>query len=128
MSSGVIFQIQSTLILLLIYFGIYKKNVRKTHVKLMSSAMIWDILLIFQIELTRGAVAKASNALTNPIILNIHVSLAVSSVVLYGIMVYLGRRVLKGDNDILSTHKKFGLLTVICRTLTYATSYLIVSN
>lgn len=128
MSSAVIFQVQSTLVLLLIYFGIYKRNIRKTHVKIMSSAMIWDLLLILQIELTRGAVAKASKALSNPIILNIHVSLAVSSVVLYGVMVYLGRRVLKGDNEILSTHKKFGLLTVICRTLTYATSYVAVSH
>jgi uncharacterized membrane protein YozB (DUF420 family) len=128
MSSGVIFQIQSSLILLLIYFGIFKRKQRKTHVKIMSSAMIWDILLILQIELTRGAVAKASEALTNPKILNIHVSLAVSSVVLYGVMVYLGRRVLKGDNEILSLHKKFGLLTVTCRTLTYVTSYLVVTN
>lgn len=127
MSSGVIFQIQSSLILLLIFFGISKSKQRKTHVKIMSSAIIWDILLILQIELSRGAVAKASKALSNPIILNIHVSLAVSSVILYGVMVYLGRRVLKGDNEILSLHKKFGLLTVICRTLTYVTSYFVVT-
>ena len=68
MTSAVIFQIQSACILLTIYSGLYYRNNRSLHVKIMSTAIIWDLLLIAQIELTRSAIAKASKAISNPLI------------------------------------------------------------
>jgi hypothetical protein len=74
MTSAMIFQIQSGIILFLMYLGIYFRRARKIHVGLMSVVIIWDIILILQIELTRNAVAKATEAMKNPMLLNIHIA------------------------------------------------------
>ena len=89
----------------------------------MLTAIIWDVLLILQIELSRGAIAKASKAITNPYILNIHVSLALTTTILYVALVVMGRKILKGDYGILKLHKKLGILALIMRTLTFVTSF-----
>lgn len=116
-------QIQSLCIVLLIIFGVYVRRQRKLHVKIMSFAMVWDILLILQIELSRSAILKASKALSNTMALNIHVSIAVSTVVLYGLMVYTGRKLLKGENGIRSKHLVLGYTTLFMRILTLITSF-----
>jgi hypothetical protein len=115
-------QIQSFLIVSLMIIGIIKHSKRKTHVKLMSIAMIWDVILILQIELSRGAILKASKAIENALILNIHVSIAVSTVVLYGFMIHSGRKVLV-SNASKDKHKKLGYLTFGMRVLTLITSF-----
>ena len=114
---------QSLCILLLMIVGATLHRRRSLHVKIMSAAMIWDVILILQIELSRSAIIKASNAGTNPMLLNIHVSIAVTSVILYGFMVHSGRKVLAGDRSILPRHKRLGYLTLIMRTLTFITSF-----
>lgn len=123
-----IFQIQSTLILLLLWVGIFNRKKRNIHVKMMSVGIIWDILLVLQIELTRSAIAKASKVVTNPLLLNFHVTIAVSTVVLYGFMFYYGRKMLKGQNEVRSKHKVLGIMTITLRTMTYITSFMVVSN
>jgi hypothetical protein len=128
MNTVVLFQIQSLTILGLIYLGVYLRAQRVKHVKIMATAITWDILLVLQIELTRGAIGKASKALINPMILNIHVSIAVSCVLLYFAMIYTGRKVLKGDNSIRPLHKKMGITVVVLRTLVFITSFYTVTN
>lgn len=123
MNTAILFQIQSFLIMSLIIYGATQAKKRNRHIKIMSTAIIWDILLILQIELTRGAIEKASKAVSNPIMLNIHVSIAVSTVLLYLVMIYTGRKVLKGENNILPKHKIFGKFTVLMRILTFITSF-----
>lgn len=118
-------QIQSLCILLIMIAGIYWRRIRTRHIKLMAVAMIWDVLLILQIELSRSAILKASKALTNPIALNIHVSIAVTTVVLYGIMIYTGRRLLRGD-PVRKQHRLLGYTTFFMRVLTFATSFIAV--
>nr|MDH4467465.1 hypothetical protein [Bacteriovoracaceae bacterium] len=88
MSTAVLFQIQSTLIVILMTVGIYYRKNRKKHIPIMVWTMIWDVLLILQIELSRGAIKKASRVEVNPMILNIHVSLALLTVIFYGAMIY----------------------------------------
>ena len=116
-------QTQSLCIILLMIAGIVLRRNRKLHVKIMSLAMIWDIIIILQVELSRSAVLKASQALSNPMMLNIHVSIAVSSVILYGFMVYTGRKLLAGDNSIRTKHKFLGYTTFTMRVLTFITSF-----
>lgn len=128
MSSQVIFQIQSTLILILIYIGLYYRQFPTRHVKIMATAIVWDLLLVLQIELTRGAVAKASKAMTNPMLLNFHVAIAVSTVLLYFALIYTGRKMLAKDYGVKKVHKFLGMTAVTCRTVTYITSYLVVSH
>ena len=123
MTSAVVFQIQSFLVYATMVFGITQRKNRKIHVPTMITVLTWDILLILQIELTRGAVEKASKALVNPMLLNIHVSFAVSSVVFYILLIYTGRKLLAGDNSIRPRHRFFGWTAFALRTLTLVTSF-----
>lgn len=91
----------------------------------MKSAIIWDLLLVAQIELTRGAVEKASKVMSNPTILNIHVSLAVSTVLLYLLVWITGTKLKNGNEGIRSIHKPLGILTLTTRIATLITSNLI---
>jgi hypothetical protein len=114
---------QSLCIVLLLTVGIFFRRRRKLHVKIMSVAIIWDLIIILQVELSRSAILKASKALSNTLMLNIHVTIAVSSVILYGFMVYTGRRLLKGDNQIRNRHRMLGWTTYVMRILTFVTSF-----
>ena len=118
-------QIQSFCILVIMIAGIYWRKMRTRHVRLMSAAMIWDVLLILQIELSRSAIMKASKVLNNPVALNIHVSIAVTTVVLYGMMIYTGRKLLRGQ-PVRKEHRLLGYTTFFMRVLTFATSFLAV--
>lgn len=123
LKSTYLFQIQSTVIVMLMMVGLYFRNNRKKHVPTMLTVIIWDILLVLQIELSRNAVEKAVKVVTNPLILNIHVLLAVSTVLLYFSMMFTGKKILKGENAYKKKHKFLGLLTVTFRLLTYMTSF-----
>ncbi|MCP4911627.1 MAG: hypothetical protein GY909_00800 [Oligoflexia bacterium] len=126
MDTAVIFQIQSFLIMALIYFGVYVRKNRSLHVKIMGSAITWDIILILQIELSRSAIMKASKAMTNAMWLNIHVSIAVATVLLYFALIYTGRKMLNNEHSIRPKHKILGFSALVFRTLTFATSFLAV--
>lgn len=123
MTTAQIFQIQSTLIVVLMVIGLIFRKDRAKHVKIMGTTIAWDILLVLQIELSRGAIIKASKAVTNEAMLNIHVSIAVTTVLFYFAMIYTGRKLLKGDAKIRPTHMKLGWTTFSLRILTYVTSY-----
>lgn len=123
MSSAAVFQIQSLCIYALMVFGILKRKNRKIHVPTMIAVLSWDIILILQIELSRNAVEKASKALVNPILLNVHVSFAVSCVIFYLLLIYTGRKLLNGENEFRSRHRLFGWSAFALRTLTLATSF-----
>ena len=123
MSTATLFQIQSFLILSTMTLGVYLRKKRSVHIKLMATTIIWDILLILQIELTRSAIIKASKAVTNAMMLNIHVSIAVLTVLFYFAMIYTGRKFLKGDNSVRPLHKKLGWTTWSLRILTFVTSF-----
>lgn len=128
MTSAVVFQIQSFLVYALMVFGISQRKRRKVHVPTMITVLTWDILLILQIELNRGAIAKASKALINPVLLNIHVSLAVSCVVFYCFLIYTGRKLLLGLESYRLRHRLFGWIAFTLRTLTLITSFFAVAK
>ncbi|MBP9674823.1 MAG: hypothetical protein KBD63_06970 [Bacteriovoracaceae bacterium] len=128
MPSAMLYQIQSTLILAIFYLGFFFRRQKTKHIRLMLTAIIWDLLLILQIELNRGAIAKAMQTLKNPWILNIHVSFAISTTLLYFFLIYFGRRLAGGDGSVRPLHRKLGMITLTLRTLTYITSYFIVTG
>lgn len=123
--SALIFQIQSTLIVLLMFYGIYHRKNKFKHIKTMKLCIIWDLLLIVQIELTRGAIVKASKALTNPTILNVHVSLAIGTVLLYFMMLYTGTKLKNNVETIRPYHRFLGFTTLTLRLSTFITSFLV---
>lgn len=117
--STVIFQIQSTLILILFFWGYSKvKSNINLHKKIMITAVIWDILLILQIEFTRAAVEKVAKLTGNGIWLYIHVSFALLTVISYAIVITLAKK------NIFQKHKYLGKLTILLRFLTYITSFI----
>lgn len=116
-------QAQSLCIVLLMVIGIANRKKRQRHVKIMSVAMIWDVILILQIELSRSAIIKASKALSNTMALNIHVTIAVLTVVLYGFMIQSGRKLLAGKIEIKPRHRNLGWTTFAMRILTFITSF-----
>lgn len=127
--SAVIFQTQSVLIVALLLYGVSRvagkvKN-RYQHMKIMKVVIIWDLLLIAQIELTRGAIAKASKAVENPIMLNIHVSLAIATVLLYIYLYQSGKKVDAGRIGARSPHKTLGYVALTSRIATLITSFLV---
>jgi len=105
--------------------GISKRKNRKQHVPLMATVLIWDVLLILQIELTREAIDKASQVPANPLMLNIHVAFAVLSVVFYGLLVWTGRKLLNADHTARKKHRLFGWSAFVLRTLTLLTSFFV---
>jgi hypothetical protein len=119
----IIMQIQSLCIVLLIILGIRFKRETKKHIKIMLFAITWDILLILQIELSRSAILKASKAASNPMMLNIHVSIAILTVVFYLLMGITGRKILKGQLEMKTKHKFLGYSTLALRILTFVTSF-----
>lgn len=127
--SAVIFQTQSVLIVALLLYGasrvIGKTKNRYQHIKIMKAAIIWDLLLIVQIELTRGAIAIASKAMENSMILNIHVSLAVATVLLYACLFHSGKKLDQGQEDIRGRHKTLGYIALSTRLATLITSFLV---
>ncbi len=126
--SQTVFQIQSTLIVLLMSLGIIKRKNRKLHVPIMLTAIVWDIILVLQIEFTRSAIAKASKAVENSTILNVHVALALTTVLFYFVMLHTGRKLLKGDSRIRSKHALIGKITYLLRLATYITSFFVVTR
>lgn len=88
--------------------------------------MFWDIILILQIEFSREAVAKALKVSSNSLLLNFHVTVALTTVILYFVMLWSGRRLWKGDNLIRQKHRILGMTTLSLRTIVYITSYFIV--
>ena len=128
MSSAVIFQIQSFLIMALMGYGISQSKHRSKHYKIMGIAIAWDIILILQIELTRNAILKASKIMTNPMMLKIHLFFAISSVVLYFIMIFTGRKILSGELSFKPKHKVIGWVTFAFRIMTFATSFYAVAK
>jgi hydrogenase-4 membrane subunit HyfE len=125
MTSTIIFQVQSFLIVALMLYGVSKRKVRYLHVKIMRTVIIWDLLLVAQIELTRSAINTASKAMENHWLLNVHISFAVSTVLLYFAIMFTGQKLLKGNEEIRKYHKVLGVTTLTLRILTLITSNLI---
>lgn len=123
MTSAYLFQIQSALIFLLMCYGLYNRKLRTRHVPVMATVIAWDIILILQIELNRDAAVKAMHAPTNPAMLNIHISIAASCVLFYGLLIFTGRKLLKNDMKIKPLHRRLGWTAFVLRFLTLITSF-----
>ena len=128
MSSTLIFQIQNLLIYILITYGIMCRKHRQKHVKIMSISIAWDILLVLQIELTRGAIETTTKVLETPLLTKIHLFFAVSTPLLFIAMIVTGRKLLAGNNDIRPLHKKLGWTTFFFRTAVLITSFWVAAH
>lgn len=139
--STIIFQIQSVFIVALMLRGIWlilgKERKIFKHMKTMKVVIVWDLLLILQIELNRGAINTAMKALENKWLLNVHILLALSTVITYGILFHAISKYLKAQgsgqittqgasrNPFLKRHSIAGKICVSLRVMTLVTSFMI---
>ncbi len=125
-----VFQLQSLFIVFLMIYGVKNaKRNRQLHKKIMLSAVVWDLLLILQIELTRSAIAKAASVMTTPhqLLFYIHLFFAIGTVLLYPIVLYSGNKLLNQGATHKKAHRLLGFVTLLMRICTLFTSYFVVA-
>jgi hypothetical protein len=117
------FHIASTLVLLILIAGILVRRKRRIHVPLMILAFSLDLLTVLAIEVSRGAIKKATSS-PSPLLL-FHVIVSVFALVFYGGMFVLGERVRKGAEQLRPWHRRTAWMFGACRATNYVTSWMI---
>jgi len=118
-----LFQCQSFLVLVLLTCGIVARKNRAAHLRWMICALILDLALVLQVELTRSVVQSAGTLETNTLLTNIHIALAVANVFSYIITIITGIRLVKGHAAIRTFHRRAGWTSYFIRILVFATSF-----
>ena len=118
-----LFQLESTAIILVLGFGIYHRRNKKRHVQLMVTGIIWDLLLVVQVEVAREVVVVATKVGSNTLATNIHIGIAIATVVFYVLVILSGKSLYQGNLSLRNRHKFLGWTTFLLRILTFATSF-----
>ncbi|MGE0200144.1 MAG: hypothetical protein AB7P76_04165 [Candidatus Melainabacteria bacterium] len=120
--------IVSTIIVLIIFYGLWKRKDVKAHVPAMLLAFGLDVALVLYIELNKGAIEQFATDVQSPTgheLLLFHISVSLITVVLYIILTVLGFKILKGERALLKLHRNLGGVFLICRLTNYVTSFMI---
>lgn len=117
------FHALSTGAVLILVAGVLLRQHRSIHIRLMILAFSIDLGNVLAIELTRGAIKKATSS--PPPLLLFHVIVSVFALVFYGVMFVLGDRVRRGAQQLRPWHRRVALLFGVCRTANYVTSWMI---
>jgi len=117
------FHVASTIVLLLLVAGILLRRRRRIHVPIMLTAFGLDLGSVLAIEISRGAIKKATSS--PPPLLLFHVIVSVCALVFYGVMFVLGERVRKGAEQLRPWHRRTAWMFGVCRTANYVTSWMI---
>lgn len=129
----------STVVLVILATGIYFRRRPEIHMKAMATAFVIDISLVLYIELTRHAVEKVATQV-KPLVW-FHAAISLSVVVLYVVMIVLGRRLATASATCLATsagpvapsdatstralHRNLGMTFCVFRILNYVTAFMI---
>ncbi len=117
------FHTLSTCVLLILIAGFLLRHRRSVHIPLMIAAFSVDLGSVLAIELSRGAIKKATSS--PPPLLLFHVIVSVFALVFYAVMFVLGDRVRKGAVQLRPWHRRVAWLFGACRTTNYVTSWMI---
>ena len=109
----------STVVMLMIFYGVSQRRKRDRHVKIMRTAGIVDIVLVLAIVAIRRALPKAMEADTT--ILRVHLAFSIPALLLWFSAFYTGSQRLKGK--CITVHKWNAIVFLICRTGNYVTSF-----
>ena len=116
----------STIVVLIIIAGLWKRKDRALHYKLMVLAFIIDMGMVVYIEFMRGAVETAVSS--PPPLMLFHIFVSVMSIVFYLVQFYLGWRLFKGKVTSTKTHMYCGILFCVFRLSNYVTSFMVGSS
>ncbi len=114
----------STVVLLLIFFGIMNHRKRRLHMSLMTTAFLIDLGLVLYIELTREAIEQTIEGVHG--LLLFHIIVSIISLILYVVLIALGIKWFKGQNNVAALHRNLAYVFVLCRLTNYVTSFFIV--
>jgi hypothetical protein len=117
------FHAASSLVLVILIGGILLRRRRHLHVPVMITAFGLDLASVVAIEVSRGAIKKATSA--PPPLLLFHVIVSVSALLFYGVMFVLGEQVRKGTQGLRVWHRRAAWAFGVCRTANYVTSWMI---
>jgi len=117
------FHAASTLVLFILIAGILLRRRRRIHVPVMITAFSLDLLSVLAIEISRGAIKKATSS--PPPLLLFHVIVSVFALLFYVAMFVLGERVRKGAEQLRPWHRRTAWVFGACRATNYVTSWMI---
>lgn len=117
----------STLILLIIVYGLIKRKQPTQHVPAMSLAFALDVGLVLYIELTRHAINTVTDSVATPAdnaFLLFHVSVSLITLLLYVILTFTGYKLLRGERaKYFAPHRYFAAAFLLFRLTNYVTSF-----
>ena len=116
-------QLISVIIFSLIVYGVTVRTEREKHMKIMLSAFVLDVLLVFFIEFGRNAVAKALGFPGG--LLGFHIIVSVLTILLYIWMIFTGFKLYKNDEEYRFLHRNLAYAFLGCRTINLITSFFI---
>lgn len=127
-----IHQLQSLMIVVIMLTGFILRKNGKWHGPLMAITIVWDLLLVAQIQWNRHAIQGAIEGVMKveghaSFIMNVHLFFALSTVLLYFFMLYSGF-VMKFFNQQMkckNKHKLMGMVVLVFRISTLITSFMI---
>ena len=119
----------STLVLIILGFGLYFRKKKKLHIPLMASAFIIDLSLVLIIEFQRHAVENVI-ASPSPFVI-FHATISGLVLVLYIALANIGMKMAKLSTgtqliDLTSTHVKLAKVFIVFRLINYVTSFYMV--
>lgn len=118
----------STVILLVIAFGLYKRRQPKVHIPVMGLAFVMDIALVLYIEWTRHAIETFAESVAVPMdktLLLFHIGVSLVTILLYVALIVSGIRLFRGDAAVRTWHRGLAGAFILFRLTNYATSFFI---
>jgi len=118
----------STFVLAVLAFGLYHRHNTPIHVPCMSFAFATDLVLVLYIEFNLQAVENVVESARTPeenALLLFHAAISLVTVILYGVLTWLGYKVLKGDRSRLTLHGQLAKFFIVTRLINYVTSFML---
>lgn len=119
------FLLASTLVIILLAFGLYHRHDKKKHIPLMLTAFVIDLSLVLIIEIQRKAVESVvDNVVHAPNSLVIfHAIVSLLVIVLYIGQIITGTKIARGKRYHLALHQQMAVLFIVLRLTNYITSF-----
>lgn len=119
------FLVISTVVVLMIAFGLYYRHRAKAHIPLMLGAFVIDVSLVLAIEINRHAIKTVVDktlSTPDPFVM-FHAAVSLFVIVLYILQIYTGTKIYKGKRELIPLHQKLALIFIVLRLTNYITSF-----
>ncbi|MDD9898800.1 MAG: hypothetical protein OXU45_07365 [Candidatus Melainabacteria bacterium] len=120
------FKILSPISVILIALGLIFRKDRTKHVPLMLSAFTVDFILLIWIEFANHAVEKVAAEVQSPDMNGFtifHASISTVVLILYGLLIYTGTKVLKDKEAVIKLHRILAYLFIAFKLANFVTAF-----